>query len=54
MRLNLVAISTTGLCEPATSFEFDRQGSTAMIHTDVRVICAACPNLVEKSIFGHL
>jgi hypothetical protein len=31
-----------------------RQGGTAMIHTDVRVICAACPNVVEKPIFGHL
>src|SRR2546422_8690479 len=40
-RRNLVAISTTGLCGPATSFEFERQDGTAMIHTDVRVICAA-------------
>jgi len=49
----MVAILTTGFCGPATSFEFERQGGTVMIHTDVPVICAACPNVVEKSIFGH-
>ena len=53
-RLNLIAISTAGFCGPATNFDFERQGRTAVIHTDVRVICAVCPNLVEKSIFGHL
>jgi len=53
-RRKLVAISTTGRCEPTTSLEFERQGGTAMIHTDVRAICAACPNVVEKSRFGHL